>query len=146
MACFLIFTEAREGRWWSRFLRPGFRHVSILTLNDGIWTLIRPLYGWTEVTSLPWQAGDIPSHLFNEPVVAIPFHVEHIERLRGLVGLHSCVGQAKAYMGIRAPWVLTPYQLYKFATTRYAGNIYSAGNIHSGSEDQPNAPAEGRAA
>lgn len=142
MACFLIFTESQP-RWWARYLKPGFRHVSILTLNDGIWTLTRPLYGWTETVSCPYREGDIPQTMIDGECLVVPFHVKHCDRLRSLIGLHTCVTTAKAYMGIRAPWIITPWQLYKYASRRYAGIIHSTGDTHSGSEHRAEAAQTG---
>ncbi len=43
--------------------------------------------------------------------------VEFAARPRGLLAwpwmFHNCVGAVKAVLGIRAPWVWTPWQLYR---------------------------------
>lgn len=134
----LVFTDANQGRWWARFLEPGFGHVSILILLHGQWTLIRPLYGFTDVVSCPYQEGDIPQTMIcDQQALIIPVERDNSEDLRGLVGLQTCVSTAKALMGVRWPWIITPYQLYKRCTTYYAGQNHSTGCPHSGSEHIP---------
>ncbi|NKB59010.1 MAG: hypothetical protein GKS00_22005 [Alphaproteobacteria bacterium] len=104
--------------WFSRHLRWGFRHVFVVTLNDGYWVM---LDGRDGVPVLEVVAGvdfDLAAfyrkeHGFTVLRVTAP----------GLppcspVMLGTCVGAVKRVLGLRAPWVLTPYQLYRYLKRR----------------------------
>ncbi len=135
MNTWLVFHDVPGQRWWGKYLKPGFQHVSVLQLITGTWVLIRPMYARTLVEALPYTEGDLP-HTVHPDATFLPIQINETERLRALVGLHTCVGFAKAIMGIRAPLILTPYQLFKHCTHGYTGIIPSAGIKHSGSVDQ----------
>nr|WP_246513358.1 hypothetical protein [Azospirillum picis] len=96
-----------------RLLKPGFRHCLAL-LNDGRrWVAVDPLAGFTEVTVL-----DLPAD----------FDLPGWYRARGLTvdaapprrpagsapwGPFTCVEAVKRLIGLRAPRVLTPWQLHR---------------------------------
>lgn len=141
MIAWLAFMNPTEPRWWAKYLRDGFRHVEILYLLEGQWILVRPLYGLTYLEACPWEQGDIPQHLFEDALI-IPVEINPRERLRSLLGLHTCVSTIKAHLGIRAPHVITPWQLYKYCSARYAVIASSTGHPHSGSVDLAQAHPE----
>lgn len=118
MKAWLVFHDT-EGRWWSRFLRPGFQHVSVIILTGGCWVLLRPMYARTLVEALPYEEGDMP-HTVHPEATFFPITINETERLRSLVGLHTCVSFAKSIMGIRKPWIITPHQLYRYSALRYS--------------------------
>jgi hypothetical protein len=100
---------------WLKLLRPGFRHCFVLVRRRDCWVIYDPL-----------------SHRTNLAVVAGPSLGELAEwyRVRGLQVLETtvrpapmrsaplrpftCVEAVKRVLGIHAPWITTPWQLYCF--------------------------------
>ena len=94
--------------WWLRLLRPGFRHCLAL-LNDGRrWVAVDPLAGFTDVAVLDLPADfDLPGWYpapLRRPAGPAPW------------GPFTCVEAVKRLIGLRAPWVLTPWQLHRHLT------------------------------
>ena len=143
---FLVFSDASQGYWWSRLLKRGFQHVSVLMLSGRTWVLVRPMYAYTDLVACEWREGDAPYMLVDGDPVILAVQPVRADRLRGLVGLQTCVTWAKALMGIRAPWVITPWQLYKHASKHYPVDIPSTGCLHSGSEHRAETAPAGRTA
>jgi hypothetical protein len=112
----VVFHSVKREGWFWRMLKPGFQHVQIwLSLTEGQWVQLdgcleglfvtpRETAPWFEVeadegvTILTVQRPPLPAK------VREPFHIGPI----------TCVDLAKAVLGIRAPFVRTPYQLYKY--------------------------------
>jgi hypothetical protein len=100
---------------WLKLLRPGFRHCFVLVRRRDCWVIYDPL-----------------SHRTNLAVIAGPSLGELAEwyRVRGLQVLETtvrpapmrsaplrpftCVEAVKRVLGIHAPWITTPWQLYCF--------------------------------
>jgi hypothetical protein len=98
-------------------LRPGFRHVFICLLTEregvGYWISIDPAWG---LPLIDVQCGaDTDLRAFYE---GLGHRVIELERLsppepRWPWALANCVGVVKAVLGLKAPFVITPYQLFK---------------------------------
>jgi len=100
---------------WLKLLRPGFRHCFVLVRRRDCWVIYDPL-----------------SHRTNLAVIAGPSLGELAEwyRVKGLQVLETtvrpapmrsaplrpftCVEAVKRVLGIHAPWITTPWQLYCF--------------------------------
>lgn len=102
-------------RWWYPLMKKGFGHVSIAyQLSD--WQWIRFNYnskGFT--TNGPYSehhVRQVGTLLRQEGGHCLEVRVKHENKTFGF-GLLSCVGTVKRMLGIKAFWVLTPYQLYK---------------------------------
>ncbi|MBP2313382.1 hypothetical protein [Azospirillum soli] len=103
--------------WWLRLLKPGFRHCLAL-LNDGRrWVMVDPLATFMDVAVLDVAPGwDLPGWFRGQgmEVVAAPVR-------RGLTrpapwGPFTCVEAVKRVLGLHAPFVVTPWQLYRRLT------------------------------
>jgi hypothetical protein len=105
--------EAKRSWFW-RLLKPGFEHVELWRCDRGIWLQVDPCFELVEVhahESPPWDL--LPQAL--KPTVL------HVQRLvsKGALreplffGPWTCVEIAKAFIGLRAPFARTPWQLYK---------------------------------
>jgi hypothetical protein len=105
--------EATTSPLW-RLLKPGFQHVECWRCDRGIWLRIEPCYEMTTVEaheSPPWE-------LVLPELSPTVLHVQRAVakgRLREpfFVGPWTCVEIAKSIIGLRAPFVRTPWQLYK---------------------------------
>jgi len=109
----VVFSGVSE-LWWLRLLRPGFRHCFV-ALDDGRhWVVVDPLAPFTDVAVLGVPPGwDVPGWFrdLGMTVVAAPVR-------RGLTrpapwGPFTCVEAVKRVLGLHAPFVLTPWQLYR---------------------------------
>src|SRR5688572_2776157 len=113
----LLVFSGRTGVAWLRWLRTGFRHCFV-AVDDGVeWLTIDPLLHRLEV-----RASGLPSDfdlageyrrmgLTVAEVIPAPVPLR-----RAPLGLFTCVETAKRLLGIRAPWVFTPWQLYRLAS------------------------------
>jgi hypothetical protein len=105
--------EAKTSRLW-KFLKPGFEHVEVWRCDRGIWLRLDPAWELIESGAYeqpPWELFDpalaptylrvnrwVPKGKLREPFFFGPW---------------TCVEIAKAFIGLRAPFVRTPWQLYK---------------------------------
>jgi hypothetical protein len=122
---YLVYHHREPYRWWTNFLEPGFRHVELTRplyygpgVNDVGWLNVLPTF---EMLDIELSGNPTP------PWVRCPDStVQKVTGARLLTTLHTpidlgpvtCVSIAKAMLGIRAFWVKTPYQLYKFLKKR----------------------------
>ena len=110
-----LFFADRGDHWACRWLRPGFRHVEVALCVGGTWTGITGKLGHL-VEVIPIVGGFDPWAFAEEhglQLVLVPYEPQ---RRRSLFGLQTCVGVAKAVLGIRAPLCWTPWQLYRRVT------------------------------
>lgn len=99
---------------WLRFLRPGYRHCFALLQSSDRWVLYNPLSNGTEVEVWP---GDREESL-RAWLVQNGYEVidEVVRPLKPRVlpwAPYSCVEAVKRVLGLRAPRVFTPWQLYR---------------------------------
>lgn len=113
---FLVFEHGTERHWWTRFLRDGFHHVYALRWDGFNWIRFDPGLGFTDVEILPHPTPDVAG-IVSTDCCAILRVTKWRERARYRVPWvltpWTCVEQCKALLGIRAPHVLTPYQLFR---------------------------------
>lgn len=117
---YVLYQDEENEEWWNRFLKRGFRHVQIWkpvqfgpTLADRFWLVVDPgmehveayidhdpMAPWDRITGLTVQAVE----------TMVP-----MKRVREyfFIGPITCVEIAKAHLGIRSPFIRTPWQLYK---------------------------------
>lgn len=122
---YVVYLETPTPRFWKPFLKRGFYHVQLWRperfgpgLNDVMWIVVDP---GLELASAhvvmdpmpPWQQD-------------VRYTVQYVEvakssaRVREWfhVGPVTCVEVAKAFLGVSAAFVRTPYQLYKYIRAR----------------------------
>lgn len=117
MVIALVIFRPRRGRpWWSRVLHPDFGHC-------GVWLSAGEF--WFEAHSLS-RGLEFGLHRGIEPREVVRLHLEngatvvaecevigHPTALR-LIAPFTCVEFVKRAIGVRAWWVVTPYQLFKY--------------------------------
>lgn len=100
---------------WLNVLKPGFRHCFVILESDGRWILYDPLSHQTEITvigglSLQELMDGYRKHGFH--VVA---WVQRPARFKPApLGLYTCVEAVKRVLGIHAPLIITPWNLFNF--------------------------------
>ncbi len=104
----MIFRQANYKKWLNAILEPGFSHVCVVIHKPNADVLIDPRIGYTETTVYP----PLTDFGYLGKTVRVTRKAS-IGRLRGVVGPLNCVEQAKAFLGIKKWWIITPYQLYK---------------------------------
>jgi hypothetical protein len=118
----IIYTND-SNRWWSRFVHPEYKHVSILQHDEFNYYEINYSAHGLDVEILPANAKYtdidfvIDSYLSMNQVTAVQSVVYIGDKNRTLypllLGCFSCVAVAKAVVGMKCN-AITPYQLYKY--------------------------------
>ena len=111
----LLVFSGRTGVTWLRWLRPGFRHCFV-ALDDGTeWLTVDPLLHRLEVraSGLPSEF-DLAGEYRRMDLAVIEVAPAAVPLRRAPLGLFTCVETVKRLLGIRARWILTPWQLYRF--------------------------------
>lgn len=108
----LVVFSGRTGVRWLRWLKPGYRHCFV-AVDDGIeWLTVDPLLHRLEVraSGLP-SAFDLAAEYRRLALDVIEVVPAAVPLRRAPLGLFTCVETAKRLLGVRARWVLTPWQL-----------------------------------
>lgn len=111
----LVVFSGRTGVRWLRWLRPGYRHCFV-AVDDGIeWLTVDPLLHRLEIraSGLP-SAFDLAAEYRRLALDVIEVAPAAVPLRRAPLGLFTCVETAKRLLGIRARWVLTPWQLRRW--------------------------------
>lgn len=99
---------------WLRFLRPGYRHCFALLESGGSWVMYNPLSNGTEVEVWPGdQEEAIRAWLVVNGYEVIDEVVRPLRPRPFSWAPYSCVEAVKRVLGLRAPRVFTPWQLYR---------------------------------
>lgn len=105
--------------WFSKYLRWGFRHVFVVVLRNGYWVMLDGRAGLPELGVVAGVDYDLAGFYRREHGFTVLGMTAPRRRPRSPVMLGTCVGAVKRVMGIRAAWVLTPYQLYRYLKRRF---------------------------
>lgn len=99
---------------WLRFLRPGFRHVFVALPAAGGWITLDPLSTRLEVEFHPLPDDtDLAAWFRTRGHRVLPAPLYAPLPAQWPLAPFTCVTVAKRVLGIRAPWVQTPWQLYR---------------------------------
>lgn len=107
----LVFSpRAGTSAWWTRWLHKDFVHVELLQeIEPGLYLGILPFHDYLRFEVLEGK----PTGTLQEVLATR-------ESLRAMfpIGLKTCTSVAKAVLGIRKPWIITPRQLFKYVESR----------------------------
>jgi len=97
-------------------LKPGFGHCWAVQEYRGIWQVFNPSRAYWQVMAFDKLEAGIEEITGGARSVYIERMVD-IETIRvpWLTGMVTCVEACKAIIGLRAPWIITPYQLWRWA-------------------------------
>lgn len=118
MKALVVFYDPDETRLqW--LLKPGFRHV-FCVLDDGEhWVIFDARDGRPYVKALRESAFNL-TEFYNEQGYTVVETEMGTKPLTAPLAIANCVGLVKCMCAIKAPFVLTPYQLFRHLTKERA--------------------------
>ena len=121
--------SGRTELWWLHLLKPGFRHcVVALAQPGGGWVLLDPMAHAIRVAVVP-GGGDPVGWFLVHGLLPVPVRPRP-PRLRAAPWApFTCVEAVKRALGIRARFVLTPWQLFRHLTRVEKKVLDSGSNI-----------------
>ena len=110
----LVVFADHAGCPWLRPLRRGFRHCFVVIRMHSVWLACEPLKDRIELDALAVpDAFDLPAFYCQQGHrVLLGERVPMRARARIALAPLTCVTVVKRLLGIDAPWVWTPWQLY----------------------------------
>lgn len=107
---------------WLRLLRPGFRHCYVLLRSGGDWIYYDPMGNFT-LAAVVGPRGVLAILRFfrdlgDRPLLYRPVLPPGPRSLAWRP--YTCVEAVKRVLGLNAPWVVTPWQLYRCLMARQA--------------------------
>ena len=106
---YIVF-EKDDGRWWSFFLKRGCRHCF----------LVKPAGNSYIIYGKGAKSFDLFTIKEEKSIIDNIYAIESfnpVKRKGYLFMLNTCVGHIKAILGIKKPFIFTPYQLLKYLRT-----------------------------
>jgi hypothetical protein len=115
--------------WWLRALKPGFRHCLVaLAQPGGGWVLLDPLAHATRVAHLPTLADPVGWFLAHG-LLPVPVRPVPPAPRAAPWAPFTCVEAVKRALGVRARFVVTPWQLFRHLTRLEKKVLDTAANI-----------------
>jgi hypothetical protein len=111
----LVVFSGHARLWWLRALRPGFRHCFVVLGSPAGWVSVDPLAHCTDVAVLPVDgAYDMAGWLRGRGYTVVETRLRPVPLTPAPWRPATCVETVKRILGVRAGWVLTPWQLFRF--------------------------------
>ncbi len=99
---------------WLRLLRPGYRHCFVLLQQQDFWLIYDPLSHRTELQVIVGPtAHELTCWYQGYGLRVVETHVRRTPSRPAVLRPFTCVEAVKSVLGIHAPWVATPWQLYR---------------------------------
>lgn len=108
----LVVFHDHGSHWLSWVLKPGFRHVFAVVDSGEHWIMVDPRDGVPIIEAVADASFDLAA-FYREEGYAVLDVVPPGQGPWGPFFISNCVGAVKAVLGLRAPFVFTPYQLYR---------------------------------
>jgi hypothetical protein len=97
-----------------RFLRPKFRHCFMILRGPHVWISVDPLLRGLEIMGHSVRAHpNLPQLLKDQGLTVVRTKNFAGGQVAVLPALFTCVTVVKRVLGLSAPGVFTPYQLYR---------------------------------
>lgn len=113
----VVFSDQTD-LWWLKFLRRGFRHCFVLIRFADIWVSYDVLAHKTEMMRIDVpDTFSIVQWLENQGERVIPCPRQTTGHKVLYPSIFTCVESVKRITGLQRPFILTPWQLYKFITS-----------------------------
>ncbi len=125
---FLLYSNASRSRFYSKFLRDGFQHVSILHYDGYFWHALEQTWSGISMRLVILVGGIAFNQMqdITKYYSAAGFTVQQVAinktngelRVPFLLAPQTCTEVAKGFLRIRKWWLFTPYSLFKFIEKR----------------------------
>ena len=114
---YVVFSRSSYKYPFHRWLNQDFTHVWAFTRSEGgeFWHVINSTASCLDCDLKLCGEYPHPQLMVSDYDVMIPVQSKiDTSKVRGTICLFNCVEVVKAILGVRKPFVLTPYQLYKY--------------------------------
>jgi len=99
---------------WAKLLRPGFRHCFTVVGKHDQWIIVDPMSNFTNLGVISgFDIEDVAEWYRQFGFTVVKTVVRRDGFPTAQWRLFTCVEAVKRVLGIRAPWVITPWQLYR---------------------------------
>lgn len=117
-----VFVDHAECHWL-RALKPGYRHCFVAVRDGGSWLVCDSLKDRMEILHLALPARFDLARFYADRGhrVLIGRTRPDLPRRPLLPAPLTCVAVVKRIVGVRAPWVMTPWQLFRHLSQRPTG-------------------------
>ena len=115
---YLGFGDSDIPHFWDVFTRKGFRHCFAFNWDGYNWILVDPLGQSLNVEVLPYGSEDNVPHIFKQAGYTIIRYKQKDNTKFIFRGMLTCVTVCKQVLGIKAAWVVTPWQLHNYIQRR----------------------------
>ena len=110
----VVFSGATDLKWL-RVLKPGFRHCFTILESGKRWIIYDPLSLQTEITIIEdLSLSELMEGYQKMGFRIIPWVVQRASPRPAPLGLYTCVEAVKRVLGIHAPLIITPWNLFNF--------------------------------
>jgi hypothetical protein len=109
------------GLAWLKFLKSGFRHCFLLLKFGDHWLIYDPLAHYTRFDLVPAE-HELLDLFCENGCLLIPARRSQLRLSPMPWRPYSCVEAVKRALGLRAGWVLTPWQLYCYLADAWRAN------------------------
>jgi hypothetical protein len=100
-----------------RCLRRGFRHCFIAVRSARGWVICDPLSHQTDLSIVEdYSPAELAAWYRDYGLLVVETHVRPAPLRPAPIRPFTCVEMVKRVLGLHAPWVLTPWQLYRLLT------------------------------
>jgi len=124
----IVVFEDRVGAPSLKWLRPGFRHCFCLVRRPAGWIVCDPLKSSTRLEVIsPYEEDEIVAHYRAMHMKALVGYCSAVGQTSSILRPMTCVEIVKRIIGLYAPTVWTPHQLYR-ALCR-AGFVEPSGEV-----------------
>lgn len=111
----VCFNEGDRPSWMDRWQKPGFHHVYAARWDGAQWIVFQPNLATFEIRAVRLLQSHHKARILKGKsvyVTAAPPTTRN--RVPWFLGPVTCVEFVKHLLGIRAWWILTPWQLYRY--------------------------------
>ena len=96
--------------WWTHFLKKGFYHCFLVLGNGREWFVIDPVLHFTDLIVV--KTLRIESLFLNKGYRLVRATPMIPKQIKFYLRPYTCVETVKHFLGISAPYLWTPYQLF----------------------------------
>lgn len=109
----LVVFHNHGNHWADRWLRPGFRHVFVCIQTETAWLSIDGKAGLPDLDIVARKEYDLAS-FYRQGGFAVVRTCRRPAPFQWPMTVTNCVGLTKVILGITAPFVVTPWQLFRY--------------------------------